>query len=226
MKLILNYIYIMHLKKIYESLNFTPRLKTNAPVISSVDDGYEKNEEGEYISTLKLNDFFLNLLESKRYKKNLIYVYDMNIKEEYNNTDINNINDWTWYEPCDLMVRSWILYTKLSQDKQIIPVKWWKYYIKEINIEEFKNLTKYQEVNFWTYSEIMYLEHFYLHINDDIIIYGHIDYSFWFIDITWKNWELMRELLRDFVKIKWLTWYANELWKDYIESNDIRINVS
>jgi hypothetical protein len=149
----------------------------------------------------------------------------MSEKVYYEDGEPNYGEDWTWYEPNDLMVKSKILYTNISDDKKAIFIKEWKYYIKEVDIEKFKILINYWEVNFESYGDIMYLHPFFLHINEEIIIYGHMDYSFWFIDITWKNWDLMKELLKDFVKIEWLTWYANELWKNYINNNKIDINL-
>jgi hypothetical protein len=51
-------------------------------------DAYDK-------ASLKIENFFINLLNSKKLKKNLIYVYDMSEKVYYEDGEPNYGEDWT-----------------------------------------------------------------------------------------------------------------------------------
>ncbi len=205
----------MEIKKIYEEINFTPRLITPKPIIYFIDDGDIRTWE-------LVEKLFLWIIDWKKYKLNMIYTYD-NIDMYWN---VCYFDDDTGYSSDSKFVKNNLLYTKISEDKDVISVHNWKFYVKEVKIADFKNILNYDWEKFNNcYDEIMFSMHFYLHINEKIIMYWHIDYWFWFIDITWKNWELMKELLKDFVKIKGLTWYANKLWKKYVSENKIDIKL-
>lgn len=217
----------MNFKKIYNKIEVNV-FDSKYPVFSSVNDGQligiktldGFNKEWFRKSSDKISKFFKKVLNIKKYNKKLIYVYD-NIDMYWN---VCHFNDDTGYAPDSKFVKKGLFYTKISEDKDVISVHDWKFYVKEINISDFTWILDYDWEKFSnSYCEIMFAMNFYLHINEEIIMYGHIDYSFWFIDITWKNWDLMKELLKDFIEIEWLTWYANDLWKNYIKENKINI---
>ncbi|PIE85439.1 hypothetical protein CSA08_02040, partial [Candidatus Gracilibacteria bacterium] len=105
----------------------------------------------------------------------LIYVSEWYEDLYSNNNNFSLEDNYPWIQPNNLIVKAGIIDYNLSNDKNIVSIKGEEYFFKEVDIEKFKSIITYGDINFKDYSDIMYFQPFYLHINEEIIIYGHID---------------------------------------------------
>ncbi len=206
------------LKK-YKNINFTKIFNSTLPVIV-FDDNWVLDSNNIYKKTWNYIFHWIKKIINTYHNKKFIFYYDMS--EDWNKYEekwVNYWKDYTWLSSNNEYIKEWILSTNIFKIKEKL-YKWETYYIQDVNNLKLKNTNFFKKI-----PDSMFLNSFYLIIEETILIYWHLNWGFWFIDITWKNWELMKELLKDFVKIKGLTWYANKLWKKYVNENKINIKL-